>query len=113
MPRNVLSLPLRTLLLGALAALALFVVGPQAGSLDDNGDGSPDIPVVVSSPAIVGDGLRSSGVGQQLRSGQALVVLPLLESHTHHIQIDESGAVSGFVFLDGRSVLRTSCLLRC
>ena len=38
-----------------MAALALFVIGPQAGSLDDDGDGSPDIPVVVSDAVVVID----------------------------------------------------------
>ena len=40
----------RYLLLIQLFAIALFVAGPQMGSIDDDQDGIPDIEVVVSAP---------------------------------------------------------------
>lgn len=40
---------LSSLLVVQVLALTLFVVGPQAGSLDDDGDGSPDVPIVVAT----------------------------------------------------------------
>jgi hypothetical protein len=47
------SLPTRSILLVGMVALLFFVVGPQGGSLDDDGDGNPDIPVVVSDSVLV------------------------------------------------------------
>jgi len=39
--------------LGQLLALVVFLVGPSGGSIDDDSDGQPDIPVVVTtSPAV-------------------------------------------------------------
>lgn len=39
-------------ILVVLAATALFVLGPLAGSIDDDNDGMPDLPVVVTSSDI-------------------------------------------------------------
>lgn len=57
----------RPILLIGLAALTVFVVGPLAGSVDDDGDGSPDIPVVVSGALLFADLSAHSAVDQ--RSG--------------------------------------------
>ena len=62
---NPISLLLRSLLFVGLVALTLFVVGPQAGSVDDDGDGSPDIPVVVSGPSLDGEVSFATRVSQR------------------------------------------------
>lgn len=33
-----------------LIAVALFVLGPQLGGLDTDGDGVPDVPIIVGDP---------------------------------------------------------------
>jgi hypothetical protein len=48
---SISSRALSILLIG-LAAMTLFAVGPLAGSFDNDGDGAPDIPVVVSDPLL-------------------------------------------------------------
>ena len=44
----------RALLLAQAAALALFLTGPSAGSIDSDNDGFPDVPVVVAG-AVFGE----------------------------------------------------------
>lgn len=53
-------------LLVEIIVLTLFVVGPQAGSLDDDGDGNPDVPVVVSSSRGVEDVARAPRCNERL-----------------------------------------------
>ena len=100
----------RLLLFVELIALALFVVGPLAGSVDDDGDGNPDIPVVVSGATLGGQVEHAAGVSQESQNVHDRVVsAPIIEMNTHDIGI---GKVE-FGVLDGRSVLRSSSLLRC
>lgn len=49
-------------MLTGLAALIVFVAGPLACALHDDGDGSPDIPVVVSDSDLFSDLSANSGV---------------------------------------------------
>jgi hypothetical protein len=106
---NPIPLLLRSLLFVGLMALTLFVVGPQAGSVDDDGDGNPDIPVVVSSPSVVGEVSFAKRVIQRSPNISAVVASVCIG-----ILTPCSGAAkSDFVSLDGRSVLHASCPLRC
>ena len=111
-PRNSdkpLPLPRRWALLVGLVALALFVVGPQAGSFDDDGDGSPDIPVVVSGVTLVGDVSRTTSVSQRKQIVHEAVPAPTIAMLTRQSGIGKSD----FTAPDGRSVLRSCCMLRC
>ena len=99
---------LRSLLLFGLAALALFVIGPLAGSIDDDGDGNPDIPVVVSAQIFVAGVPRvtdSSPIAQH-------VLEPARAPIRIHTRCTEDGH-SDFSSFDGRSILLSSSLLRC
>lgn len=98
------SVPRRTLLLGAIVALALFVVGPQAGSFDDDGDGSPDIPVVVSSCSLADDVASPANVNQPWHVDD-LVATSINAASV----IGASSCVSS----DERSGLRYCRVLRC
>lgn len=97
------------LLLVGLGAIALFVAGPQMGSLDDDDDGSPDIPVVVAVRNHVCDDSRNVGRPQQQQKGNRSVVAAIIDIEPGHPGIE------GPLFLahDGRSTLQASCLLRC
>ena len=73
--RNSMPFQARSLAFVWLMALALFVIGPQAGSLDDDGDGAPDVPIVVSGPGLTGDKSAISPSIGQSGSGGALGTL--------------------------------------
>ena len=105
---NPIPFLIRSLLLAWLAALALFVVGPLAGSIDDDGDGNPDVPVVVSALTLVGEVSHVTDVslGPQNVPEVAGVLIGI---HTHYSE----DVNSGFASFGGRSVLLSSCLLRC
>ena len=55
--RNFLVLPVFFL---GLVAIAMFALGPQAGSLDDDGDGSPDVPIVVMATGSLTESLAAA-----------------------------------------------------
>jgi len=102
---------LRLLLFAELVAVVLFVIGPQAGSFDDDGDGSPDIPVVVSGTSFVRD--VSGAASARERSLQCRQVVGAAIIRMRTCPIRESDSVSGCACFDGRSVLRGSSQLRC
>lgn len=97
----------RTILLIGVAALTLFVVGPLAGSIDDDGDGSPDLPVVVSvlasdfSPGANLD-QRLANTHQEATAGQ--LSLPVPSRTVVHFQVS---------LVASNSVLHSCCSLRC
>jgi len=109
--RNRIQAFLRPFLFAELVAVALFVVGPQAGSFDDDGDGIPDIPVVVSGTTFVGDVSAAAGASQRPQELHHVVASAIIRMHTRHV--GKSDSVSDRAALDGRSVLRGSSLLRC
>jgi hypothetical protein len=91
-------------------ALALFVIGPQSGSLDYDGDGSPDIPIVVSvSIPSLGDVLSTKRLLERSTPAAGVIVDVVADLRTAQFDVGKSN----FSSLAGRSVLRTSCLLRC
>lgn len=96
----------RAILLIGLAALTLFVVGPLAGSVDDDGDGSPDIPVVVS--VLIPDFSADAGV-DQLDDIQHETTSGDQRSSTPSTAIIDSESLS----VDSGSILHSSCSLRC
>ncbi len=95
------------LLLVALGAIALFVAGPLMGSVDDDNDGSPDIPVVVSLRNEIRD--VPGCIGRDQQKSQSSVVRRFVGIQAHHLGIDEPVLASH----DGRSTLQSFCLLRC
>lgn len=101
------------LLIAGLLALTLFVLGPLAGSLDDDGDGIPDIPVVVYGPSLLDYVARTAGVSQRIRPIHDGVLSTIIAIHTRNIGIAGSNCVFDAIALDGRSLLRCSCMLRC
>jgi hypothetical protein len=84
-----------------MAALTLFVLGPQAGSFDDDGDGSPDIPVVVSDPLPVID--LSEAVRGPERSSE---MQPM--TYSCRLGIPTCIEIAGLEF----SILEDGCALR-
>lgn len=83
-----------------MAALTLFVLGPQAGSFDDDGDGSPDIPVVVSDPLLVID--LSEAVRGPERSSETQRV-----THSCSLGFPTCTEIAGLQF----SILNDGCAL--
>jgi len=71
----------RVLVVAGLIALALFVVGPQRGSVDDDLDGNPDIPVVVSGPTLA-DSASTSDAVSSLSGRPGIVPAMTVESKT-------------------------------
>lgn len=99
----------RAILLIGLAALTLFVVGPLAGSLDDDGDGCPDTPVVVSDSVFFADQSADTGVDQHSGNIHCGV-------RTGPIRIPTPGAriiESPFLSVGACSVSHPCCSLRC
>lgn len=102
------SLLARTMLFIGLAAVTLFVVGPLAGSVDDDGDGSPDIPVVVSDSVFFCDLSADKGVDQRaakIRHGDTSDQFEIASPGRELIECPS-------LALDVCSVLQ-SCSLRC
>ena len=96
------------MLLIGVAAIALFVVGPQGGSVDDDADGSPDIPIVVTNPVDVAD------VSARVRAAERRYDIdrPSLSRRafsTRDVEIPESNSPA----LNEGSVLYSWCSLRC
>lgn len=92
-----------------LAALTLFVVGPLAGSVDDDEDGSPDIPVVVSDSVLLLDLLADGGVDQHSRNTQAGAPSGYLRSSSPSTRVIDFKLVP----VDAGSGLHSCCSLRC
>src|SRR5215471_17451442 len=77
-----------------IVAVSLFCLGPQMGSLDTDGDGVPDIPVVISSSTPV---VRPSNLGlegQPLHRIRGAMVLPLV-LRSYYVENDDSGSPAG------------------
>ncbi len=106
---NPIRLLLRSLLFVGLVALTLFVVGPQAGSVDDDGDGNPDIPVVVSSPSFVDEGAFATRASQRSANISAVITPLCIGVPTACI----GTAKPDFVSPDELSLLHASPPLRC
>ena len=99
----------RAILLAGAVALALFVIGPQAGSVDDDGDGNPDIPVVVSCCTLGADLSSATRGNQQSRKIHEVTLSTSLGIHSRSVAV----AKPEFLSAAARSVLHSSCPLRC
>lgn len=99
----------RAIVLVGVVALALFVIGPQAGSVDDDGDGNPDIPVVVSGCALAADLSSATRANQRSRNIHDVRLSRSLGISPRSVEV----AKPEFSSPADRSVLRSSCSLRC
>jgi hypothetical protein len=101
------SAPFRCRILGlAIVAVSLFFLGPQMGSLDTDGDGCPDTPVVISSSTPVVRPSSFASKGQPSHRIRAAILLALVV-HSYYVENDDSGSPAG------RAALKSFCLLRC
>jgi hypothetical protein len=94
-----------SILLGIVAVL-LFSVGPQLGSLDTDGDGYPETPVVISisTPVARPSSFVSTTKSSRIRAASMLADIV---NRSYYTERDESGPPAG------RAALRSFCLLRC
>ena len=95
------------LLLLGVVAVALFVVGPQWGSIDDDNDGNPDIAVLVSAPRRA-DVSRSRGKNETLQNLCRRVPADV-EVDPNHLTFGKSD----FLSHDERTAPHSFCVLRC
>jgi hypothetical protein len=109
--RSLVSIPLlvRAMLLIGIATLTLFAVGPLAGSVDDDGDGSPDIPVVVSDLVFFTDQSADRHVDRVSGNIQHGASPGHLRSSTPDIPI----IYSQFLSMDAGCILSSHRFLRC
>jgi hypothetical protein len=98
------------ILFAEIAAVALFVLGPQAGSLDDDEDGTPDVPMVVADSALSEDVSRA--VGGNLNS-DIVIDLPLPPFRLAEMSNRPSLVDSPLPALSGGRVFLSCCSLRC
>lgn len=96
----------RYILLIALSALLLFVVGPQLGSVDADGDGIPESPVALATTNTVGATTLSCEASHRTIRVAHPVAIP---AQTRAFDAQEQTIASPV----GRSDLRLFCLLRC
>jgi hypothetical protein len=99
----------RVILLIGVATLTLFAIGPLAGSVDDDGDGSPDIPIVVSGPVLFADLSGCAGIDQRSDSIQH----GALSGHFRSSSLDGKIIEAQFLSVDAGAVLSSLCSLRC
>lgn len=97
----------RCILLIALSALLQFVVGPQLGSVDADGDGIPESPVALATANTVGASTLSCKVISHRTIRVAHPVAIPAQTRTFDAQ---KRTIASPV---GRSDLRLFCLLRC
>ena len=92
-----------------LVTIALFVIVPQMSLVDSDDDGIPDLPaiaVAANSIAVPSSSTRKDSGPQKIHNN---VVRALVATQSHHLEADKSDCVVP----DGRSVLQSSCALRC
>lgn len=93
----------RLILVAGLALVTLFVMGPQAGSLDCDGDGIPEVPVVLMAASIVAGPLSLTNLQDCSRTALAVAA-----GEDRSLLPAPSVLACG-----GRSFLRACCQLRC
>lgn len=92
-----------------LVTIALFVMVPQMALVDSDDDGIPDLPAIgIGANPIAGrsSSTRKDSSPQEI---QNTVVLALVAARPHQLEADKSD----FALHDGRSILQSSCSLRC
>jgi len=88
-----------------IAAVSLFFLGPQMGSLDTDGDGCPDTPVVILSSIPVAQPFSFVSNSQPSRIRAARVLANVIRAY--YDESDDAGSPAG------RAALKSFCLLRC
>ena len=83
----------------------MFFLGPQMGSLDTDGDGYPDTPVVVLSSIPVAQPSSFVSNSQPSRIRAAHVLADVIRAS--YVERDDAGSPAG------RTALKSFCLLRC
>lgn len=91
--------------LGVAAAL-IFFLGAESGSVDTDGDGYPETPILISTSVPVAHCSRLAPTSRPLRILRVSVLPAVVIRAPHH-----EGAESAFPV--GRSALSSFCLLRC
>ena len=98
-----------SLLVALIFAIALFLVGPSAASIDDNGDGAPDVPVVVTASSSAAECFRLLKITASSANAHPLAMTKVsVQLHRLPIQPAEFRPP-----VEGRFNLRSSCQLRC
>jgi hypothetical protein len=92
-----------------LVTIALFVIVPQMSSVDSDEDGIPDLPAIAMAANSIGVESSSTRKDSGPQEIQGTVVFALAATLSHRLEGDRSDRV----FHDGRSVLQSSCALRC
>ena len=95
------------ILLLTFAALVLFVVGPQLGSIDADVDGYPDAPIVVASPNVAA--ARSDLRTQSFHETRQAPPSKQTTGHQNPAEVEKPAVACQ----PGRSLLQSVCLLRC
>lgn len=88
-----------------IAAVLLFCLGPQMGSLDTDGDGYPETTLEISTPVPVAQ--SSSLVSNQPSRIRTASVLADVVIRSYNGERDGSGSPAG------RAALKSLCMLRC
>ena len=99
----------RYFLVLGLLFLSLFVLGPQTGSIDADGDGYPETAIVVASSSRIvkaPSSVRKNLPLQELNNALGLAVIAIQK---YHFTINEADVASQA----GRTALQYFCLLRC
>ena len=96
----------RSLILLGIVPVLLFFLGPLMGSLDTDGDGYPETPLVISLPVPVApsSSFVSENQASRIHTANLLadVVIP-----PYFGERDDSASPAG------RAALQSFCLLRC
>ena len=99
----------RSTLFVGLAALLLFVVGPQLGSLDADGDGVAEVPVALANTNIA-TGISALACGASSHRTTRTLPKPVeIPSGTYRFGVQELKSASPI----GRLGLQLFCPLRC
>jgi hypothetical protein len=99
----------RPFLLAALLAMSVFVLGPEIGSIDDDGDCGSGVPAVIVATRPAGDLSRSTRANRQPENIRNAATLIDVTNNSQSFGTDESE----LALRSGRSALRSFCLLRC
>ena len=99
----------RFILVPVALALVCFAIGPQAGSIDVNGDGVPEVPVIVVGPDSAGDAFSAFQDEDHFAAVTMAVRCVQLDTDALNPQREDSAHLA---WPDTRW-MRQPCLLRC
>jgi len=99
----------RYFLVLGLLFLSLFVLGPQMGSIDADGDGYAETAIVVASSSPTVKAPSSARKNLPLKEINKSLGLAVITIQHYYFKIKEPD----FASQAGRSALQSFCLLRC